>query len=104
MIARLYPELHNKDLPDGRRSLTKTVTFQVTEDCNLACTYCYQIHKTKKRMSFDTAKKAVDMLLSATPENNSYIGKNHHSHDNIKNKNASPSRHSHNDKLYSLLR
>ena len=73
MIARLYPELHNKDLPDGRRSLTKTVTFQVTEDCNLACTYCYQIHKTKKRMSFDTAKKAVVMLLSATPENNSYI-------------------------------
>lgn len=72
MIARLYPELH-KTRDDGIRVLTRTVTFQVTEECNLACTYCYQIHKRKKRMSWETAKKAVDMLLTATPENNSYI-------------------------------
>lgn len=37
------------------------------------CTYCYQGHKTKKAMSFETAKKAVDMLLSSTEENNQYI-------------------------------
>ena len=72
MIARLYPELHT-ELDDGTRPLSKGMTFQVTEDCNLACTYCYQGHKTKKRMSFETAKKAVDMLLSSTPENNTYI-------------------------------
>ena len=23
----------------------KTITFQVTDKCNLACTYCYQINK-----------------------------------------------------------
>lgn len=34
---------------------------------------CYQGHKTKKAMSFETAKKAVDMLLSSTEENNQYI-------------------------------
>lgn len=72
MIARLYPELHQKTI-NGRKALSRVVTFQVTEDCNLACTYCYQTHKTKKKMSFETAKKAVDMLLSATPENNMYI-------------------------------
>lgn len=58
---------------DGVRVLTRTVTFQVTEDCNLACTYCYQVHKTQKAMSWETAKKAVDMLLSSTEENNPYI-------------------------------
>ena len=64
MIARLYPELHNKDLPDGRRSLTKTVTFQVTEDCNLACTYCYQIHKTKKRMTYSSISESISYVYS----------------------------------------
>lgn len=40
------------------------VTFIVTEDCNLRCSYCYQIHKNNKnRMSLETAKKAVDYLL-----------------------------------------
>ena len=67
-IARLYPELH-KPRKDGARVLSRTVTFQVTEDCNLACVYCYQGHKTKKRMSFDTAKKAIDMLLTSDDEN-----------------------------------
>lgn len=72
MLLRLFPELH-EELPDGTKPLTTTFTFQVTEECNLKCKYCYQGHKTKKVMSWDTAKKAVDMLLSATPENNSYI-------------------------------
>lgn len=40
------------------------VTFIVTEDCNLRCSYCYQVHKNNKhKMSFDTAKKVVDYLL-----------------------------------------
>ena len=39
------------------------ITFQVTEDCNLACTYCYQHNKSKKRMTFDVAKKALDLIM-----------------------------------------
>lgn len=39
MVARLMPEKH-LERPDGLRVLSRTVTFQVTEDCNLACTYC----------------------------------------------------------------
>ena len=40
------------------------VTFIVTEDCNLRCSYCYEVHKNEKhRMSFDVAKKAIDYLL-----------------------------------------
>lgn len=41
----------------------RMVTFQVTEDCCMACTYCYQNHKTKNKMSFDTIKQFLEDLL-----------------------------------------
>lgn len=41
-----------------------SVTFVVTEDCNLCCKYCYQVHKnSKSRMTIETAKNAVDFIL-----------------------------------------
>lgn len=77
-MARLFPELHYKGetigtsrLP-GENVMSKNVTFQVTDDCNLACKYCYQINKGKRRMSFETAKKFVDLLLDAD-ESDKYI-------------------------------
>lgn len=43
----------------------KYITFSVTDDCNLACKYCYFTHKTNKhKLSLDVAKKAVDYILS----------------------------------------
>lgn len=43
----------------------KTITFIVTKDCQLACKYCYLVGKNdKERMSFETAKKAVDYILA----------------------------------------
>ena len=42
-----------------------TVTLCVTEACNLACKYCYMIHKNNfKEMSLETGKKIVDYILS----------------------------------------
>lgn len=42
----------------------KTVTFSVTEKCNLACKYCYMTGKnSKNKMTFETAKKVVDYVL-----------------------------------------
>ncbi|WP_066501982.1 radical SAM peptide maturase, CXXX-repeat target family [Abyssisolibacter fermentans] len=42
----------------------KNITFCITEDCNLKCKYCYMVHKNSfKKMSFETAKKAVDKIL-----------------------------------------
>lgn len=47
---------------DGR---SKSITFIVTKDCQLACKYCYLIGKnSKERMSFSVAKKAIDYILS----------------------------------------
>lgn len=41
-----------------------TVTFIVTENCNLRCKYCYEINKKDKYMSLETAKKMIDSLLN----------------------------------------
>ena len=84
-IARLYPELHPapenqeelnklKKIAHGKdRHLTREVTFQVTDRCSLACTYCYQINKGKRRMSFDVAKRFVDLLLSGDKGFKDYV-------------------------------
>lgn len=68
--ARLYPELH--PMIEGERVLTRTVTLQVTDRCSLACTYCYQHNKGNRRMSFETAKKFIDLLFDEE-KNNGYI-------------------------------
>ena len=47
---------------------TTEVTFQVTENCTLACKYCYQHDKSPKVMSFDVAKKFVDTLFNQYQE------------------------------------
>lgn len=47
-----------------RNNPSKVITFVVTKDCQLACKYCYLVSKnTNGRMSFDTAKMAVDYIL-----------------------------------------
>ena len=40
------------------------VTIVVTQACNFACLYCYEHGKNQERMTIETAKKAVDLLLS----------------------------------------
>lgn len=48
-----------------KEGTAKSITFSVTEDCNLACRYCYMTGKnTKNKMSFEVAKKTVDYFLS----------------------------------------
>ena len=56
-----YVDFHQELYPGIK---IKEVSFQVTENCCLNCTYCYQNHKTKKSMTFETAKKFIDDLLS----------------------------------------
>lgn len=42
----------------------QSITFIVTEDCNLRCKYCYITHKSSNRkMSYDVAKKFIDYIL-----------------------------------------
>lgn len=42
----------------------KQITFQVTEDCCLRCTYCYQNNKSHNKLSLETAIQLIDNLLT----------------------------------------
>ncbi len=79
-ISRLYPELHGSNrsgreeqLHGKDRILTRNVTFQVTDYCNLRCTYCYQINKKTRMMSKETARKYIDLLLSGDKGFSDYV-------------------------------
>ena len=51
--------------PNWQSGIAKSITFIVTKDCQLACKYCYLVGKNiNERMSFETAKKAIDYILS----------------------------------------
>lgn len=54
-----------KDQNRGWKSgLAKSITLIVTKDCQLACKYCYLVGKnTNERMSWETAKLAIDYIL-----------------------------------------
>ena len=41
----------------------RTITFQITDDCNLCCSYCYQTNKGHHKMPFEIAKTLIDELL-----------------------------------------
>lgn len=63
-----YPQSNN--LEDILNNCMKIMTLQVTQNCNLRCKYCVysgsysnRVH-SNKRMSYDTARKAIDFLYA----------------------------------------
>lgn len=49
--------------------ISKTITFIVTKDCQLACKYCYLVGKnSNERMTYEVAKQAVDYILNREEE------------------------------------
>ena len=44
--------------------MKKQITLVITEQCNLDCAYCYENHKSFKKMDFGTAKKIIDKELT----------------------------------------
>ena len=58
-IPKWFPELASES-----EIISKNITFVVTENCQLSCSYCYECNKDKTRtMSRETARKAVDIIL-----------------------------------------
>ena len=61
-----YPQ--SELIEDILKNCMRTITLQVTQNCNLRCKYCvysesYENHThSNKRMNFETAKKAIDFL------------------------------------------
>lgn len=60
---------------DKKSFSIKTVTFQLTESCNLNCSYCYQTHKTNNKMKFETAKMFIDLILAEKNDKNEFCNK-----------------------------
>lgn len=57
-----------------RDGVAKYITLCVTEECNLRCKYCYMVGKNSfNRMSFETAKTAVDYFLSCDFEEDAVV-------------------------------
>ena len=52
-----YGDSLNRYFYEGNNKFTRNITFQITDDCNLCCSYCYQINKGHHKMSFEIAKK-----------------------------------------------
>lgn len=67
-LPRLYPNEDKKTI--------KTVTLQVTDFCNMACTYCYQRNKKHNSMPIEKAKCFIDLLLNDDQKINSYFSIN----------------------------
>ena len=67
-IARLFENDYS-----NVKQYVFNLTFQVCDDCCLKCTYCYQGFKGHHKMTFETAKKAIDQLLNANDNIKDYI-------------------------------
>lgn len=65
-IAHLY---RNEVALEEHEFLTRNITFQVTDDCCCACTYCYQGHKGHRMMTKDVARRGVDLLFDMYDKN-----------------------------------
>ena len=61
LISYLYGKIDSRTMKGDQ--IVRDITFQVTDACNLACSYCYQINKAQHVMPFEVAKKFIDMLL-----------------------------------------
>lgn len=64
--ARLWPASNE----DG---LARTVTFCVTDACQLRCSYCYEQCKSNHYMDFDTARKFIDLVITGDKGLDEYI-------------------------------
>ncbi len=68
-------ELYNEQLQifPNKEMLVPSITFQVTDNCNLRCSYCYQINKGNHRMPFSIAKDFIDLLIENNEKTKQYI-------------------------------
>lgn len=74
IIARSFPYPYDISKEENFNKIqTANVTFQLTDDCNLRCNYCYQINKQHHYMNIDIAKKFIDILLENNENTKKYI-------------------------------
>lgn len=75
-LAKIYDDYENKSSMEIGGNFCRNITLQLTDDCNMRCTYCYQHDKGNHNMSFETAKTFIDLILNSDERVNSYINAN----------------------------
>lgn len=76
-LSLLYDDYENTDGPMKiGGNFCRNITLQLTDDCNMRCTYCYQHDKGNHKMSFETAKTFIDLILNSDEKVSSYINAN----------------------------
>lgn len=56
-------------------SVCRNITIQITNQCNLRCSYCYEHNKSCGSMNIHTAKKIIDTILDMYDADTDFIGK-----------------------------
>ena len=74
-LGRMYLDPF-EDQRNLEKRRARSITFQVTEGCNLCCSYCYQGAKSNKRMTLETGKRIMDMILSGDERISAYMPTN----------------------------
>lgn len=70
-LQKLYPNFNIPDEPN--KIFVPNITFQVTDACNLSCSYCYQINKGQHKMPIAIAKKFIDLLVENNETTQNYL-------------------------------
>ena len=63
-------EVISRYIKEDPEAQCRSITFQVTDDCCLKCSYCYQGHKGHAMMTKETAKAIIDLLFQMYEEDN----------------------------------
>jgi len=74
-LSRIYDDEPREPMKIGG-NFCRNITLQVTDDCNMRCTYCYQHNKSHHKMTFETAKTFIDLILNSSEKVSTYINAN----------------------------
>ena len=73
-VRKLYYDKNNNC---NTLSIAREITFQITNQCNLRCSYCYEHNKQCGSMDIYTAKKCIDTILDMyEADDNDFINHN----------------------------
>ena len=60
----------------GAMANSASIVFQITESCNLNCSYCYQHFKSPRTLDLNTAVKECQEIIRLLEQENGILGKN----------------------------
>ena len=59
--------LMGDEMEPWKGGMAQTITFVITQDCNLRCKYCYMTNKNNSNvMTIETGERAIDYFLTHT--------------------------------------